>query len=319
MRSPKEPRQVFVAILLSLLCWNVASAQQTSRTWSDDTGSYKVEATLLSTTSSSVRLLKSNGVEIDVPFSRLSKADRAHLAEIFSRNARKISKPKKQASGPTIYSAQNSSPNTTPVNTTPVNQNTNSIIPSATATQVESSQPIDLPQSTQTTLPLKDSELTAPDIGAAEIGAADSSREITDPLAESTTTETTITPNVVGNPGNSESMAVVETAETNTDDLAVPSDTNIATASDETELEPLMAEPSENVSSSLDNTLNSEQPELAQSQDFGFDFGDMQSAEPDGNSIESKSIVARAQPDLVTSQEFDLVNFGDAPPRNRRR
>lgn len=50
-------------------------AQQSTRVWTDDSGTFSVKATLLKINESSVSLKKLNGVEIEVPFDRLSKFD----------------------------------------------------------------------------------------------------------------------------------------------------------------------------------------------------------------------------------------------------
>ena len=76
-------------------------AQQTTRVWSDDSGSFSTEAGLLSINPSSVTLQKPNGVVIEVPFVRLSKFDMEFVEMLQKKqqtsNAEALVKPKNQA------------------------------------------------------------------------------------------------------------------------------------------------------------------------------------------------------------------------------
>ena len=54
-------------------------AQNDYRTWSDSTGTFSVQAKLLRIDESTVQLLKSNGKEISVPFTALSKLDSKYI------------------------------------------------------------------------------------------------------------------------------------------------------------------------------------------------------------------------------------------------
>ena len=51
-------------------------SQKATRVWSDDSGTFKIEAELIKINQSSVTIKKLNGVVIDVPFARLSTTDR---------------------------------------------------------------------------------------------------------------------------------------------------------------------------------------------------------------------------------------------------
>jgi len=46
------------------------------RTWTDDTGRYRIEAALIAVEGGRVRLRKTSGQEIEVPLGRLSREDR---------------------------------------------------------------------------------------------------------------------------------------------------------------------------------------------------------------------------------------------------
>ena len=61
---------------------STATGQQKNRVWSDESGSFSVEASLVEVKASSVVLKKLNGVMIDVPFDRLSKFDLDYLANL---------------------------------------------------------------------------------------------------------------------------------------------------------------------------------------------------------------------------------------------
>jgi hypothetical protein len=56
------------------------------RTWSDATGTFKIEAKLVEHLGESVRLVRKDGKEVVVPLSRLSAADRQHAAAIQATN-----------------------------------------------------------------------------------------------------------------------------------------------------------------------------------------------------------------------------------------
>lgn len=71
---------VFTAVALFFAITNSALAtQQDVRVWSDNSGTFSIEAGLVATTADGVKLKKLNGVIIHVPFSRLSNFDLAFL------------------------------------------------------------------------------------------------------------------------------------------------------------------------------------------------------------------------------------------------
>ena len=57
----------------------VATAKESLRTWSDSTGKFKLQATLISNTAGTVRLKKADGKVISLPVAKLSKADQQYL------------------------------------------------------------------------------------------------------------------------------------------------------------------------------------------------------------------------------------------------
>lgn len=73
--------------------WQDVDESEESRTWTDDTGQFKVEAKLLTIQRSSVVLLMANGDKKKVPLERLSESDREYVAgrrkEILAANAEK--------------------------------------------------------------------------------------------------------------------------------------------------------------------------------------------------------------------------------------
>lgn len=73
--------------------WQDVDESEESRTWTDDTGQFKVEAKLLTIQRSSVVLLMANGDKKKVPLERLSESDREYIAgrrkEILAANAEK--------------------------------------------------------------------------------------------------------------------------------------------------------------------------------------------------------------------------------------
>lgn len=62
-------------------------APTTPRTWRDAAGKFSVEATLVELEAEAVRLIRSDGVTIDVPLERLSQADRDFLQELAEQRA----------------------------------------------------------------------------------------------------------------------------------------------------------------------------------------------------------------------------------------
>jgi hypothetical protein len=58
-----------------------------SRHWTDVSGKYKLEAKFVNCNNGKVRLKKNDGSEIDVPFEKLSEADRKLVKEFASNNA----------------------------------------------------------------------------------------------------------------------------------------------------------------------------------------------------------------------------------------
>ncbi len=64
---------------LKLLKQAVATA--TSRSWTDTTGKFSIEATFLSKNATSVTLKKTDGKEVTLPFAKLSKEDQTWIKE----------------------------------------------------------------------------------------------------------------------------------------------------------------------------------------------------------------------------------------------
>jgi hypothetical protein len=58
----------------------------TYRTWTDDSGTFRIEAKYLATDGEKVRLAKKDGREISVPINRLSQADRQFVEELQKKN-----------------------------------------------------------------------------------------------------------------------------------------------------------------------------------------------------------------------------------------
>ena len=59
----------------------VGAAVESVRTWSDNTGKFKLQATLISNTGGTVRLEKEDGKVISLPFAKLSKSDQRYLSQ----------------------------------------------------------------------------------------------------------------------------------------------------------------------------------------------------------------------------------------------
>jgi hypothetical protein len=57
----------------------VVATEESERTWSDNTGKFKLQATLLSNTAGTVRLKKPDGKVISLPVAKLSKANQQYL------------------------------------------------------------------------------------------------------------------------------------------------------------------------------------------------------------------------------------------------
>ena len=58
----------------------VGASVESLRTWSDSTGKFKLQATLVNNTAGTVRLEKEDGKIISLPVSKLSKADQRYLS-----------------------------------------------------------------------------------------------------------------------------------------------------------------------------------------------------------------------------------------------
>ena len=72
MRPPRADRQAVPAI-----------ARAATRTWTDASGSFKVEATLVGVEDGKVQLRKTDGTTIAVPIDKLSAADQAIVRRQF--------------------------------------------------------------------------------------------------------------------------------------------------------------------------------------------------------------------------------------------
>ncbi len=69
-------------IAIGLIIVTCANGQTTpSRTWTDDSATYSLEASLFNTTDRLARLINANCKTIEVPLNRLSETDRAYIAE----------------------------------------------------------------------------------------------------------------------------------------------------------------------------------------------------------------------------------------------
>ena len=81
-----------VMMIASSNAQRIQNSQSATRIWSDDSGTFSIEANLLKINSSTVTLRKINDVVIEVPFDRLSKSDRAFIQQNLQA-AKKLSQP----------------------------------------------------------------------------------------------------------------------------------------------------------------------------------------------------------------------------------
>lgn len=86
-RNPGSPAAKAAAVKLaeitgkpvSEVTLEATAAKESVRTWSDSTGKFKLQATLISNTAGTVRLKKADGKVISLPVAKLSKADQQYL------------------------------------------------------------------------------------------------------------------------------------------------------------------------------------------------------------------------------------------------
>ena len=86
-------RRTISGVVLLLVC--LVSSVGVARTWTDTTGTFKVEAELLGVEDGLVRLKKEDGTVVSVPLARLSVADRTFLMENQQTTTVAVVAPKK--------------------------------------------------------------------------------------------------------------------------------------------------------------------------------------------------------------------------------
>ncbi|MCH8043012.1 MAG: hypothetical protein IID44_04775 [Planctomycetes bacterium] len=82
------------AVNLQAVPLRAAQSNDTARTWTDVTGKYKIEATLIDYNQGKAQLKKSNGKVVSVPLSKLSAPDRNYVRQWSKDRRKKVTKGK---------------------------------------------------------------------------------------------------------------------------------------------------------------------------------------------------------------------------------
>ena len=117
--SPRVATVAWMAVGLGLAP-AIVRAEDEFRTWTDATGRFKVEATLVEQAGETVRLRRRDGALLELPTAKLSEADRQHLLDVDADNPFKVVPAETTTSTPAATSPAGMAPAETPTPAPPV-------------------------------------------------------------------------------------------------------------------------------------------------------------------------------------------------------